>query len=156
MRLRSLLAAAVVLAALGVSLYFSNKQKAAEAAKPPDTSLKVLAVNEADITKISVRKKGGAETDLQKNSAGKWEMTSPEYPADQESVNQLATAGCNRECRAGDRTQGYRPEGVWTGRSQSRRRHHHSRTAKCPSSALATMFRRAAEPTWRWKATRAC
>ncbi len=93
MRVRSLLVAAVVLAALAVGLYFSNKQKAAEAAKPStDTSLKILALNEADIAKIAVKKKGGAETDLERTSAGKWRMVSPEYPADQESVNQLATA----------------------------------------------------------------
>ncbi|MBZ5609628.1 MAG: DUF4340 domain-containing protein [Acidobacteriia bacterium] len=93
MRLRRLLAAAVVLAALAVSLYYSNKQKSAEAAKPStDTSLKILALTEGDIAKISVKKKGGAETDLARNSAGKWQMISPEYAADQESVNQLATA----------------------------------------------------------------
>src|SRR5215472_11819904 len=95
MRVRGLLAAAVVLAALAVGLYFSNKQKAAEAAKPPsDASPKILALTESDITKISVKKKGGAETDLEK-TGGKWQMTSPEYPADQDAVNQLVSSAAS-------------------------------------------------------------
>jgi len=96
MRLRSLLAAAVVLAALAVGLYFSNKQEAAKAGKPPaDTAPKILSLSDADITKISVKAKGGAETDLQRNNSGKWQMTSPEYPADQDSVNQLVSSAAN-------------------------------------------------------------
>jgi uncharacterized protein DUF4340 len=96
MRLRSLLLAALVLVALSVGLYFSNKQKAAEAAKPPaDASPKVLSLVEADITKISVKKKGGAETVLEKNKAGQWQMISPEYPADQTTVSQLVAAAAN-------------------------------------------------------------
>ena len=92
MRLRSLLVALVVLIALGVGLYLSNKQKAAEAAKPPTSAAKLVAINDIDVTKLSVKAKGGAETVLAKNGSGKWQMTSPEYPADQEAVNQLVTA----------------------------------------------------------------
>jgi hypothetical protein len=96
MRLRGLLAAAVILTALAVGLYFSNKQKAAEAAKPPaDATVKILSLPDGDLTKISVKKKGGAETLLQKNSAGKWLMVSPEYPADPEAANQLSASSAN-------------------------------------------------------------
>lgn len=96
MRLRGLLAAALVLVALAVSLYFSNKREAANAAKPPeDKSPKVLSVPDADVAKISVKKKGGAETILERNGVGKWVMVSPEYPADQEAVGQLVTAASN-------------------------------------------------------------
>jgi uncharacterized protein DUF4340 len=95
MRLRSLLAAALVLVALAVGLYFSNKQKAAEAAKPPVSAEKVVSINDADVAKISVKAKGGAETVLQRNGSGKWQMTSPEYPADQEASNNLVTAADN-------------------------------------------------------------
>ena len=71
MRFRSLLVALVVLVALAVGLYFSNKQKAAEAAKPPtDRPPKIVSINDIDITKISVKAKGGAETVLQKNGSG--------------------------------------------------------------------------------------
>jgi len=96
MRLRSLLAAAAVLVALAVGLYFSNKQEAAKAAKPPsDAPPKILSLPDAEITKISVKAKGGAETVLQRTDAGKWRMISPEYPADQEAVNQLVTSAAN-------------------------------------------------------------
>jgi hypothetical protein len=96
MRFRGLLAAAVVLAALAVGLYFSNKQKAAEASKPPaDAAPKVLSLTESQIAKISVKKKGGAETVLERNGVGKWVMVSPEYPADQDTVSQLVTAATN-------------------------------------------------------------
>ncbi len=96
MRLRSLLAAAVVLVALAVGLYFSNKQEAAKAAKPPsDAAPKILSLPDGEITKISVKAKGGAGTVLQRTSAGKWQMISPEYPADQEAVNQLVTSAAN-------------------------------------------------------------
>jgi hypothetical protein len=96
MRFRGLIAAAVVLVALAVGLYFSNKQKAAEAAKPPaDASPKVLSLKDGDITRVAVKKKGGAETVLERNGLGKWVMVSPEYPADQDTVNQLVTAAAN-------------------------------------------------------------
>src|SRR5271165_3766867 len=92
MRLRSLLVALVVLVALAAGLYFSNKEKAAEAAKPASTTNKIVAINDIDVTKISIKAKGGAETVLQKNGSGKWQMISPEYPADQDAVGQLVTA----------------------------------------------------------------
>ena len=96
MRLRSLLAAAVLLAALAIGLYFSNKQEAAKAAKPStDATPKILSLTDADITKIAVKAKGGAETDLQRNNSGKWQMTSPDYPADQDAVNQLVSSASN-------------------------------------------------------------
>jgi len=96
MRVRGLLVAVVLLAALGVGLYFSNKEKAAEAAKPPaDTPPKILALNEADISKIVLKKKGAEETDLAKTN-GKWQITAPKpYPADQDAASQLASSAAN-------------------------------------------------------------
>lgn len=96
MRLRSLLAAAAILAGLAVALYFSNKQEAAKAAKPAtSTTPKIVSLTDADVNKISVKAKGGAETVLQKNSSGKWQMVSPDYPADQDAANQLVSAAAN-------------------------------------------------------------
>jgi len=96
MRLRGLLVGALVLAALGAGLYFSNKRTSAEAAKPPtakDAPPKILTLTEADITKVSLKKKGGDETVVEKNSAGKWQLTAPkQYLADQDAATQLATA----------------------------------------------------------------
>ena len=96
MRLRSLLAAAAILAGLAVALYFSNKQEAAKAAKPAtSTTPKIVSLTDADVNKISVKAKGGAETVLQKNSTGKWQMVSPDYPADQDAATQLVSAAAN-------------------------------------------------------------
>jgi hypothetical protein len=93
MRVRGLLVAVVLLVALGVGLYFSNKEKAAEASKPSaDTPPKILALNDADLTKIVIKKKGADETDLEKTN-GKWQITAPKpYPADQDAASQLATS----------------------------------------------------------------
>ena len=95
MRPRGLLVALVLLVALSGGLYYSNKQKAAEAAKPPaDAPPKILALTEGDISKV-VLKKGASETDLQKIS-GKWEITaSMPYPVDQPAVNQLVASAAN-------------------------------------------------------------
>jgi hypothetical protein len=96
MRFRGLLVAVVLLAALGVGLYFSNKEKAAEAAKPPtDTPPKILTLSEADVTKVDLKKKGGDETVLER-AGGKWQIMAPKaYPADQDATNQLVTAASN-------------------------------------------------------------
>jgi hypothetical protein len=95
MRPRGLLVALVLLAALAGGLYYSNKQKAAEAAKPPaDTPPKILALSEGDITKV-VLKKGAYETDLQR-TGGKWQITAPmPYAADQDTASQLVASAAN-------------------------------------------------------------
>src|SRR5580700_4711974 len=96
MRIRGLLVAVVLLAALGVGLYFSNKDKAAEAAKPPaDAPPKILALTEGDITKVTLKKKGADETVLEKAN-GKWQITAPKpYPADQDTASQLVASAAN-------------------------------------------------------------
>src|ERR1700678_2264628 len=96
MPFRGLLVAVVLLAGLGVGLYFSNKEKAAEAAKPPaDAPPKILALTEGDITKVALKKKGADETVLQKAN-GKWQVVAPKpYPADQDAVSQLVASVAN-------------------------------------------------------------
>jgi uncharacterized protein DUF4340 len=96
MRFRGLLVAVVLLAGLGIGLYFSNKEKAAEAAKPPtDAPPKILALTEGDVTKIAVKKKGADETVVEKTNS-KWQLTSPKpYPADITAVSQLLTSAAN-------------------------------------------------------------
>jgi hypothetical protein len=95
MRPRGLFVALILLAALAGGLYYSNKQKAAEAAKPPaDTPPKIVALLEGDITKV-VLKKGAYETDLQK-TGDKWEITAPmPYAADQSVASQLVASAAN-------------------------------------------------------------
>lgn len=91
MRMRGLLIAAVVLAALSGLVWWSNKEKAAEASKPSaDASPKLLSIPESDITKIEIRKTGAEPTVLAKNQAGKWAITAPKpLNADQDSVSSV-------------------------------------------------------------------
>jgi hypothetical protein len=94
MKLRGLMLGTLVLLALAAGVYFSNKQKSAEAAKPPtDAPPKILALPDGDITKIAIRKHDADEIILDKNAAGKWQITFPKpYGADQDASNALATA----------------------------------------------------------------
>lgn len=94
MRLRGLLTGALVLVALAAGVYFSNKQKSAEAAKPAtDAPPKILALTDADLKKITLKKKSGDEIAIEKNAAGKWQITAPQaYGADQDAAGQLAGA----------------------------------------------------------------
>jgi hypothetical protein len=94
MRLRGLMIATLVMVALFVGWYFSNKQKSAEAAKPPsDAAPKILALSENDISKVALKKKGSAETVLERNNANKWQLTAPNrFLADQDTAGQLANS----------------------------------------------------------------
>ena len=94
MRLRGLMLGTLVLLALAVGVYFSNKQKSAEAAKPPtDAPPKILTLPERDIAKIALKKHDADEIILEKNAAGKWQITFPKpYGADQEAANQLSSS----------------------------------------------------------------
>jgi hypothetical protein len=94
MRLRGLMIATVVMVALAAALYFSNKQKSAEAAKPPaDASPKIVALTDSEVSKVDVKKKDAPETVLEKNNAGKWQLTAPkQFLADQDTAGQLVTS----------------------------------------------------------------
>ena len=93
MRFTGLLVSIVVLAGLGAGLWYSNKQKAAEAAKPPaETSPKILSLTEADIKKIDLKKAAG-EIAIEKSNAGAWQMTAPKsYPVDKDAASQLSSS----------------------------------------------------------------
>ncbi|HLK22728.1 MAG TPA: DUF4340 domain-containing protein [Bryobacteraceae bacterium] len=94
MRFRGLMLGTLVLVGLAAAVYFSNKQKSAEASKPPaDAPPKIMALPDGDISKIAIRKHDADEVILDKNAAGKWEITFPKaYGADQDAANQLASA----------------------------------------------------------------
>jgi hypothetical protein len=96
MRFRGLLVALVLLAALAGGLYYSNKQKAAEAAKPPaNTPPKIVSLTEGDITKVVLKKKGAEDAVLEK-TGGKWRLTAPmPYAADQDIASQLVASAAN-------------------------------------------------------------
>ncbi len=94
MKPRGLLAAVIVLAALGGALYWSNRKQKAEAAKPAtDTATKILSVPEDQIKEVTLKKTGAEATVLQKAADGKWQITAPKPErADQDTVKTLVSS----------------------------------------------------------------
>jgi hypothetical protein len=91
MKFRGLIVAAVVLAALEGALYWSNHHKPKEPADADTANAapKFLSVNEADATRIDLKKRDG-ELVLAKNSSGNWQITAPQpIAADAYSVSNL-------------------------------------------------------------------
>lgn len=93
MKFRGLLAAAVVLAALGGAVWWSEKKEKADAAKPAaDATPKILTIPEDQFQQIDLAKKGGVTTELSK-AGGSWKIVQPKpLAADQDSVNSLVTS----------------------------------------------------------------
>lgn len=91
MQFRGLLAAAGLLAVLGIGLYFSNKAEKEKEGKPPaDAPPKIVEVATDQINRIDVVK-GGETTTVLRGNDGKWSITAPKtLRADQDSVNGLA------------------------------------------------------------------
>ena len=92
MKMRGLLIAAIVLVFLSGTLYWSNHHKPAEDAvkASAETSPKILTLNQADVSKIQVKKKGQEDVVISKNARGQWEITSPKaYLADQDTVSSM-------------------------------------------------------------------
>jgi len=92
MKSRGLLVAAIVLAALTGTLYWSNRHKSAEKSSDssPELSPKILTLQPADVTGISIRKKGGDSIVLARNDAGQWQITTPiKLAADQDAVSNV-------------------------------------------------------------------
>lgn len=92
MKGRGLLIAAVVLAALAGTLYWSNHRKPATSSltSAAESSPKILDVTPADVSGITISKTGTPVLTLSKNEAGKWQITAPKpLPADQDSVSTL-------------------------------------------------------------------
>src|SRR5260370_22695198 len=106
MRFRGLLTGVLVLVALAVGLYVSNKREAANASKPKaDEPPKIISINSTDITKIDLKKKDGAETVLERKAGANWQLTAPKpYPADQETANTLATSSGPADAEPGVRS----------------------------------------------------
>jgi hypothetical protein len=92
MKGRGLLVAAIVLAALGGTLYWSNHRKAnpGSTASAAEASPKILDIKPADVTSIEISRAGSEELALAKNDAGRWQITAPKpWKADQDSVSSL-------------------------------------------------------------------
>jgi hypothetical protein len=88
MNLRGLIIAAIILAGLGGVLYWSQNRKPAEDAAtstPPQPT--IIKVDPSDVTQLTIKVKPADPVTVDKNAAGKWEITSPKpYPADAETV----------------------------------------------------------------------
>jgi Domain of unknown function (DUF4340) len=92
MKLNGLLIAAIVLAALTGTLYWSNHRKPADtsASAASDLPPRILSLNSQDVTSVALKKKSGESLVLTKNTADKWEITAPKpLPADQDSVSSM-------------------------------------------------------------------
>ncbi len=91
MKLRGLVVAAIVLAGLSGTLYWSNRHKPADtSAASADAPPKILAVNEGDITKFDLKKNGAEQVSVERNAAGQWHITAPmPLAADQSAVSSL-------------------------------------------------------------------
>jgi hypothetical protein len=93
MKSTGLLIAAVVLAALTGTLYWSDHHKSADlTATLVPAAPKVLAVKDTDLSKIEVKKKGIEEVALAKNDVGKWQITAPSpFAADPDAVSTMVS-----------------------------------------------------------------
>ena len=96
MKPNGLLAAVVVLAAIGGGIYWTNKHKADEAKKPPSAAAdtpKVLSIPEDQFKEVKIAKNGGEPTVVSKVS-DKWMLVLPKtaIAADQEAVGSMITA----------------------------------------------------------------
>jgi hypothetical protein len=80
MKMRQLLAATIVLAALAGVLYWSNHRKPASdnvSASSSSSNVKVISLNQDDVTKLEVKKKDGDNVILNRVGPSNWKITSP-------------------------------------------------------------------------------
>jgi Domain of unknown function (DUF4340) len=93
MKMRQLLVATGVLAALAATLYWSNHRKPASdsvSASPSSANAKIISLSQDDISKLEVKKKDGDDVVLNRAGGSSWKITSPKpLVADQESVSTI-------------------------------------------------------------------
>lgn len=95
MRVRGMLVAVVVLAALGGAVWYSEKLKKAEESKPAaDAPPKVLSIPEDQFRQIEIKKRDGETTVVKRDSAtSKWQITAPKpLNADTEAMSSLVSS----------------------------------------------------------------
>jgi uncharacterized protein DUF4340 len=96
MKLRGLLIAAAVLAALLGALYWSNhhSSNADSTAKTAVAApTKILSLSQSDITNLAIHRKSEPPVDLSRNNSGVWQITAPKsLGADQDSVSSVLSA----------------------------------------------------------------
>jgi Domain of unknown function (DUF4340) len=93
MKMRQLIAATIVLAALAATLYWSNHRKPASdsvIASPSAANAKIISLTQDDVSKLEVKKKDGDDVVLSRAGPSSWKITSPKpLVADQDSVSSI-------------------------------------------------------------------
>src|SRR5580704_11969777 len=93
MKMRQLLVATIVLAALAATLYWSNHRKPANdtvIASPSASNAKVIGLTQDDISKLELKKKDGDDVVLTRTGPSAWKITSPKpLIADQATVSTI-------------------------------------------------------------------
>jgi hypothetical protein len=92
MKMKQLIAAAIVLAALTATLYWSNHRKPAEdtSTTSASASVKIISLKQDDISKLEIKKAGGDDVVLNRAAADRWKITSPTpLFADQDPVSTI-------------------------------------------------------------------
>jgi hypothetical protein len=94
MRFRGLIVAVAALALLAVGVWWSDKTKREEAAKPPaDASPRITNLPESSLTQVEIKRKDGERTVIVRTGENSWKITAPkEYAADQAAVASLVAA----------------------------------------------------------------
>src|SRR5450631_3345720 len=95
MKMKQLIAAAIVLAALTATLYWSNHRKPADdtAAAGATPTVKIISLKQDDISKLEIKKSGGDNVVLNRAAADRWKITSPTpLFADQDPVSAILYA----------------------------------------------------------------
>jgi hypothetical protein len=93
MKIRGLLVATVIFAALAGTLYWSDHHKSsAEAAKPDATTPAILKLDENSITKLELKRKDAPAIILAKNGSD-WKITEPKpFAADQSAISTIVSS----------------------------------------------------------------
>jgi len=93
MKLKGLLIACLVLAALLGALYWSNRHPADSASSTKtatDAAPKILSLAPQDITGLTIQSEAQPAVTLARNNSGQWQITAPQpLAADQDSVSSL-------------------------------------------------------------------
>lgn len=116
MKLRNLILAAIVLAALAGTLYWSERHKPADdTTKTADTAVSMLKLDEASISKVEIKSKDSDPIVLAKNSTGSWQIIAPkQYSADTANVSSTLSSisALNAERVVEDKAADLKPYGL--------------------------------------------
>jgi len=91
MKMRQLIAAAIVLAALTATLYWSNHRKPVDAsANAAGATTKIISLKQDEISKLEIKKLNGDDVVLNRTGTDKWKIISPvSLYADQDPVSTI-------------------------------------------------------------------